>query len=132
MAEKNATPNLGESRAAPLHLSDRPVELRFGFEQRQSRVGVGASVGAHIALIAVVLLAIAAIAWNTKIPTSSLRNKLQERFAGLTGRVGRIVAYVIALAIQAAILITLFMIGLFVLRLVFIAAAALLGIEAKF
>src|SRR5690242_14356701 len=48
----------GESRTAPLHLSDRPVELRFGFEQRQSRVGVGASVGAHIALIAVVLLAI--------------------------------------------------------------------------
>jgi TonB family protein len=57
MAE-NATPNLGESRAAPLQLSDRPVELRFGFEQRQSSVGVGASVMAHIALVAVILIAI--------------------------------------------------------------------------
>ena len=47
-----------ESRTAPLHLSDRPVELRFGFEQRQSSVGVGASVAAHIAFALAVLLAI--------------------------------------------------------------------------
>src|SRR4051794_35479465 len=51
-------PRLGESRTAPLHLSDRPVELRFGFEQRKSGFGVGASVAAHIAIALVVLLAI--------------------------------------------------------------------------
>lgn len=54
----NAKPNLDESRAAPLHLSDRPVELRFGFEQRQSGVGVGASMAAHLAFALAVLLAI--------------------------------------------------------------------------
>jgi periplasmic protein TonB len=51
-------PKLEESRTAPLHLSDRPVELRFGFEARQSRVGVGASVAAHIAFALAILLAI--------------------------------------------------------------------------
>lgn len=51
-------PNLEESRTAPLHLSDRPVELRFGFEHRQSGVGVGASMAAHITLFLVILLAI--------------------------------------------------------------------------
>lgn len=47
-----------ESRTAPLHLSDRPVELRFGFEQRQSSLGVGASMAAHVAFALAVLLAI--------------------------------------------------------------------------
>lgn len=47
---------LEESRSAPLHLTDRPVELRFGFEQRQSRVGAGASVAAHMALVAILFL----------------------------------------------------------------------------
>ena len=47
-----------ESRTAPLHLADRPLELRFGFEQQQSSLGVGASVAAHIALAFIVLLAI--------------------------------------------------------------------------
>jgi TonB family protein len=51
-------PQLEESRTAPLHLSDRPVELRFGFEHRQSGVGVGASVAAHIAFVLAILLAI--------------------------------------------------------------------------
>lgn len=51
-------PKLEESRTAPLHLSDRPVELRFGFEQRQSSLGLGASMGAHLAFIAIILLAI--------------------------------------------------------------------------
>ena len=54
----SAQPRLEESRTAPLHLSDRPVELRFGFEARQSRVGVGASVAAHIAFALAILLAI--------------------------------------------------------------------------
>src|SRR5215218_6143408 len=49
---------LEESRTAPLHLADRPLELRFGFERQQSSVGVGASVAAHIALALVILLAI--------------------------------------------------------------------------
>jgi protein TonB len=57
MAE-TAKPKPDESRTAPLHLSDRPVELRFGFEQRQSSVGVGASVAAHIGLVLIILLAI--------------------------------------------------------------------------
>jgi TonB family protein len=51
-------PKLEESRTARLQLSDRPVELRFGFEHRQSGLGVGASMAAHIALALVVLLAI--------------------------------------------------------------------------
>lgn len=54
----NAKPNLDESRMAPLHLSDRPVELRFGFEQRQSSVGVGASMAAHLGFALAILLAI--------------------------------------------------------------------------
>lgn len=57
MAEKSQA-QLGESRTAPLHLSDRPVELRFGFEHRQSGVGVGASMAAHIVAALIVLLAI--------------------------------------------------------------------------
>lgn len=47
---------LEESRTAPLNLTDRPVELRFGFEQPKSSLGVGASVAAHIALGLIVLL----------------------------------------------------------------------------
>jgi protein TonB len=49
---------LEESRTAPLHLAERPLELRFGFERQQSSVGVGASVAAHIALALIILLAI--------------------------------------------------------------------------
>lgn len=49
------------ARTTPSHelhvLADRPVDVRFGFEQRQSRVGVGASVGAHI-VMAVIAIAI--------------------------------------------------------------------------
>jgi protein TonB len=55
---QSAQPKLEESRTAPLHLADRPLELRFGFEHQQSGVGVGASVAAHIALALIVLLAI--------------------------------------------------------------------------
>ena len=54
----DAQPKLEESRTAPLHLSDRPVELRFGFEHRQSGVGVGASMAAHVAFALAILLAI--------------------------------------------------------------------------
>ncbi len=55
---KTVAAQLDESRAAPLHLSDRPVELRFGFEQRKPGVGVGASVAAHIIGALIILLAI--------------------------------------------------------------------------
>lgn len=55
---QTAKPQLDESRTATLHLTDRPVELRFGFEQRQSSVGVGASMAAHIAFALAILLAI--------------------------------------------------------------------------
>jgi protein TonB len=49
---------LEESRTAPLRLAERPLELRFGFEQQQSSLGVGASVGAHIAVALIILLVI--------------------------------------------------------------------------
>ena len=47
-----------ESRSAPLQLTDHPVELRFGFESRQSNVGVGASVAAHVGFALIILLAL--------------------------------------------------------------------------
>jgi periplasmic protein TonB len=47
-----------DSRSAPLHLNDRPVDLSFGFEQRQSKLGVGASMAAHIGFAILVLIAI--------------------------------------------------------------------------
>lgn len=53
-----AHPKSEDSRSSPLHLSDRPVELRFGFEQRRSGFGLGVSVAAHVAFTLVVLLAI--------------------------------------------------------------------------
>ena len=54
----DTTPKSQETRSAPLHLSDRPVELRFGFESRQSSVGVGASMAAHITFAVLILLAV--------------------------------------------------------------------------
>jgi periplasmic protein TonB len=53
-----AQPQPKESRTATLHLTDRPVELRFGFEQRQSSLGVGASMAAHVGFALAILLAI--------------------------------------------------------------------------
>ena len=44
------------SRSAPLQLTEHPVELRFGFESRQSNVGVGASVAAHLGFVLIILL----------------------------------------------------------------------------
>lgn len=55
---KAATSQLEESRTAPLHLSDRPVELRFGFEQRKSGFGAGASMAAHLTAALIILLII--------------------------------------------------------------------------
>jgi hypothetical protein len=81
---------------------------------------------------AVVLMSIATIIWNQKKPTTPLQRKLQERFPALKGTVGRAGAYLIALTIQTAILFLMALAGLFVLRMIFTAAAALLGIEAKF
>ena len=46
------------TRASQLRLDDRPDEYSFGFEPQRSKVGTGASVAAHIALIVVVLLII--------------------------------------------------------------------------
>jgi TonB family protein len=40
-----------------LRLNERPVDLRFSFEGRQSRVGVGASVLAHLGFALLILLA---------------------------------------------------------------------------
>jgi TonB family protein len=44
------------SRASGLRLDDRPDELRFGFEGRQSSVGAGASVAAHLVLAVIFLM----------------------------------------------------------------------------
>lgn len=80
----------------------------------------------------VVLLVIATVIWNEKKPTTPLRRRIQARFPGLRGRAGNMVAYVMAFAIQTAILFVIVMLGLIVLRLIFAGAAALLGIEARF
>jgi protein TonB len=58
MADLTSKPKHVESRSAPLQLTDHPVELRFGFESRQSNVGVGASVAAHLAFAGLILLAL--------------------------------------------------------------------------
>lgn len=43
-----------DSADGPLHVrADRPLDVRFSFEQRQSRVGAAASVGAHIVLLVI-------------------------------------------------------------------------------
>jgi protein TonB len=51
--------------ATPSHelhvLADRPVDVHFQFEQRQSRVGIASSVGAHIVMV---LLAIAVMRYQ--------------------------------------------------------------------
>jgi TonB family protein len=51
-------PHLDAPRSAALLLSDRPVEVRFGFQQRQSGLGVGASMAAHLAFALAILLAL--------------------------------------------------------------------------
>ncbi len=46
------TPPLPEAPGGPLHVrADRPVDVRFSFEARQSRVGVLSSVGAHVLMV---------------------------------------------------------------------------------
>jgi len=56
MAKSSTNKPAEYSRASPLHLDDRPDELRFGFEGRQGGVGAGASVAAHVALVALFIL----------------------------------------------------------------------------
>ncbi len=58
MVESTPTIPAPDSRSAPLHLTDRPVELRFSFEERQSSVGVGASMAVHISVGLLILLAL--------------------------------------------------------------------------
>jgi hypothetical protein len=80
----------------------------------------------------VALMVIATVIWNEKKPTRPMRLKLQERLPALTGKVGAAVAYLLAFVIQTATLFVIAMVGLIILRLIFTAAAALLGIEPKF
>jgi protein TonB len=56
MAESGKSKPAVYSRSSPLHLDDRPDELRFGFEGRQSSVGAGLSTAAHIFLGLIFLL----------------------------------------------------------------------------
>ena len=58
MAKSTANKAPDYTRASQLRLDDRPDEYSFGFENHHSKVGTGASVAAHFALIAVVLLII--------------------------------------------------------------------------
>ena len=58
MAKSTAQKTPDYTRASQLRLDDRPDEYSFGFEQQHSKVGAGASVAAHLALIAVVLVII--------------------------------------------------------------------------
>jgi protein TonB len=58
MADSTSKTNRVESRSTPLQLTDHPVELRFGFESRQSNVGVGASMAAHLGFVLLIILAI--------------------------------------------------------------------------
>lgn len=58
MSESTPKRPATENRTAPLHLTDRPVELSFAFEGRQSSVGVGASVAAHVGAALILLLAL--------------------------------------------------------------------------
>lgn len=58
MAESTDTRPDAHSRSAPLYVTDRPVELRFSVAERRSGVGVGASVGAHLAAGLIILLAL--------------------------------------------------------------------------
>lgn len=81
---------------------------------------------------AFVLVAIATIAWNEKLPTKPMRVRFQARFPALNGSVGGVVTYLIAFAMQTAILFVIVLVGLIILRLIFTAAAALLGIEPRF
>lgn len=64
------------SQTSGLHLDDRPDDLRFGFEGRQSSVGAGASVAAHIAL-AVIFLVILRLAPQA-LPASLVDQEITE------------------------------------------------------
>src|SRR5688572_7835231 len=52
MQEQPRSQPADSSHPSRLHvlLSDRPVDVHFGFEQRQSRLGVGASIASHIVM----------------------------------------------------------------------------------
>lgn len=69
MSETSRLSN-SDSPAAMSHelhvLADRPVDVRFQFEQRQSRVGVGASIAAHV------LLGLVAVAVMRYVPERTL------------------------------------------------------------
>lgn len=58
MAESSPHTASAEWRNTLLHLSDSPAEIRFSFERRQSRVAVAASVFAHVAFVALIVLAL--------------------------------------------------------------------------
>lgn len=57
MAQSTTARPVAIPRSAPLYVTDRPVELRFTIAERKSGVGVGASVAAHLAAGAIILLA---------------------------------------------------------------------------
>jgi TonB family protein len=55
MAKSKGTKPADHTRASQLGLDDRPDEYCFAIENQHSKVGTGASVAAHLALIAVVV-----------------------------------------------------------------------------
>jgi protein TonB len=58
MAQASGNPRSPVSRTTPLHITDRPIDFHFSFEERQSRVGASASVGAHLAFVLIAFLAV--------------------------------------------------------------------------
>jgi TonB family protein len=58
MADSSSKTGREQTRSTPLQLTAHPVELRFGFESRQSNVGVSASVAAHLGFALLFILAL--------------------------------------------------------------------------
>src|SRR6185436_3879748 len=73
MAKSTGTKASDYTRASQLRLDDRPEKYSFGFENQHTKVGTGASVLAHLALIAVVL---AIIQFAPKVLPPEIAEKL--------------------------------------------------------
>lgn len=81
---------------------------------------------------AFVMIAVGTIVWNEKFPMKGMQSWLASRFTALAEFVRPAAVYLLAFAIHSAILLVIVLVGLLMLRLIFTAAAALLGIEATF
>lgn len=74
MAKSKGTKPLDHMRASQLGLDDRPDEYSFAIENQHSKVGTGASVAAHLALIAIV---VAIIQFAPKVLPAEISEQLK-------------------------------------------------------